>query len=485
MTGRRRDDMTGVRSGRTDFAIEGRVASYAAARGLLPAGSAILLLLSGGADSMAMLRVLRVVNRRWTLGLTLEALHVDYARRGADSARDRALVAAACAAASAPLQVVESGAPPPGVNFQAWAREVRYAAAARLAEDRHLGLIATAHNRDDQAETVLYRLAKYGGPAGLVGMRPADGRLVRPLLCLGSGEVRDYCRRNGIDFGEDVTNARPTYARNRLRLRVLPELRRVNPRVAETIAATAEIAALEREVVDEAVAAAWSRVTADGTTIDVRRLATEAPALQVLCLRRLLAAAVGDETALQRRLLEGVARLAGSVEGSAAVALPGGWEAARDYERLCVRRRAAAHVCRPLPLAPPGGWRAGAVACADFCSRRFAVALSAGPRPAGDGLPPVVGLRVMPRTVSLRHPLRGERFLPLGAIAPRSLARLLMAAKVPRALRPQAIVLDVDGEPAWLGVRSADGRLNVARVAQSFAVTESTVFTLTVTEEGT
>ena len=106
----------------------------------------------------------------------------------------------------------------------------------------------TAHNRDDQAETILYRLAKYASPRGLAGMRPRDGDLARPLLCLGSGEIRDYCRAGGIEYGEDVTNAAPLYARNVLRLEVLPRLEALNPRVAETLAATAEQAAAEAEV---------------------------------------------------------------------------------------------------------------------------------------------------------------------------------------------------------------------------------------------
>ena len=155
-----------------------------------------------------------------------------------------------------------------GSNFQARARELRYERARALVAERGAGVIATAHNRDDQAETILYRLAKYASPQALAGMRPreagAPGRaaLARPLLCLGAGEVRDYCRARGIEYGEDVTNAQPVYARNVVRLEIITRLAELNPRVVETLAAGAEIAAAEREVLDAVAAEAWARVAA-------------------------------------------------------------------------------------------------------------------------------------------------------------------------------------------------------------------------------
>ena len=493
---------------RRDLALQRRVGEFVVDRDLMHAGDSVLLLLSGGADSMAMLDLVRAVDRRLGLGLTLEALHVDYARRGADSARDRAIVTAACERLQLRLHVVESGPAPRGQNFQAWAREVRYAAATRLADARRLDLIASAHNRDDQAETVLYRLTKYGGPAGLTGMPVRDGRLVRPLLCLGAAEIRAYCRRRGVDYGDDVSNAQPVYARNRLRLKVLPELALINPRVVESLADTAEIATLEAEVVAAAVDEAWGRVAQEGSAvIDVGRLVAEAPVLRALCLRRLLAQALGDETLIARRLIAAVQRLAVAAAGSATVALPGGLEVAREYEQLFVRRRAAAHACEPVAVDPPGGWLPGAVAAVMFCDRRFTISLTPRSDTAADPktLPgAAIGLPRPPGRVWLRHPRPGERFAPDGAAQPRSLARLLLAAKVPRSARSRAVVAEVDGEIAWLGAGGAVARtpaagqpaaargaarlpagFAVARVAQSFVVTQSTVLVLNVIEEAT
>ncbi len=147
-----------------------------------------------------------------------------------------------------------------GRDFQARARAQRYGRARELAAEHGYDVIVTAHNRDDQAETVLYRLAKYASPRGLAGMRPRDGDLARPLLGVGAVELREYCRAAGIEYGEDVTNAEPRYARNVLRLEVLPLLEALNPRLAETLAAGAEQAAAEAEVLAAAAAEARARV---------------------------------------------------------------------------------------------------------------------------------------------------------------------------------------------------------------------------------
>ena len=177
---------------------------------------------------------------------------MDYGLRGADSDRDRLIVERACAAAGLPLHVERLRGSLAGRDFQARARAQRYGRARELAAEHGYDVIVTAHNRDDQAETVVYRLAKYASPRGLAGMRPRDGDLARPLLGAGAAELREYCRAAGIDYGEDATNSEPRYARNLLRLEVLPLLEALNPRLAETLAAGAEQAAAEAEVLDAA-----------------------------------------------------------------------------------------------------------------------------------------------------------------------------------------------------------------------------------------
>jgi len=465
-------------SDRTCLQIERRVCAFVAERELLRHGQKALLMLSGGGDSMALLALVRRCDRALALGLTIHALHVDYATRGADSERDRLIVEAACAADGVPLHVVRRARKLQGPNFQERARELRYGAAEEILVAEGLDVIVTAHNRDDQAETVLYRLAKYAAPLSAAGMRAREGRVVRPLLSIGAAEIRDYCHRRGIVYGEDVTNAAPVYARNAIRLAVLPALAAINPRASEALTRSAEMAALEGEIVAEAAAGAWQRVAVSaGDAIDTAALAAEPAALRALCVRRLLRVAYGPGALIERRVVAAVEALAAGSGGSATVTLGKGYEAVREYDRLAVRRRTARHQCSSLAVdvGTPGGPGASII----FCGRRFALQLLTGARRSADPHEAYLGLGERPRSVVLRHPRRGERFAPLGMTAETTVAAFLKNAKVPAAARGRVVVVEVDGAAAWLA--PPGGR--PARVAESHRVTESSDCTLHIVEE--
>jgi len=495
MTGDLRDP------GRLVASLRRRAADFVAAGELLRRGERALLMLSGGADSMALLDLVGGVDRRLGLGLELSALHVDYATRGAASTRDRRIVEDACRALDVPLQVVALAHKPTGSAFQERARQIRYDAAHAVVGRGEADVVVTAHNRDDQAETVLYRLAKYAAPSSLRAMRPREAGLSRPLLCLGAAELRAYCRELGIVYGEDETNSTVGYRRNLVRHEVLPVLRAINPRVSETLAEAAALADEEHAVLAAAVDEAWARIArpagqaaggqlegawpagarsagrqagagrlAGGSSwaLDVRVLADEPAALRALCLRRLVRCALGDDALITRRLTQGLERLAADSAGSRTVTLGRGFEAVREYELLSVRRRAGTHACPPVALTP-GSSRL-------FCERRYRAELVAGAtfEKRIDEAWLAVG-RPDPRIV-LRHPRRGDRLRPFGMAADVLLSDLFTACRVPRARRPRAVVAELDGEIAW----ACPGRSS-----ESFRVTEATPYTLHIFAEAT
>ena len=479
---------------RTDAAgyrLERRVAAFVAEQGVLLPGERVLLMLSGGADSMALLALAQICGRRLRLGLELAALHVDYATRGADSARDADIVARACDAAGVPLHVVRLERRLSGGDFQARARELRYREARALAETHGYDAIVTAHNRDDQAETVLYQLTKYATPRALAGMRPRDGRLARPLLCLGAAEIREYCRAAGIEYGEDVTNAQPVYARNRLRLEVLPLLQALNPRVVETLADAAAMAAAQEEIVAAAVGAAEQRVAAppdagDLAALDVAALRAEAPALQALVMHDVVRRALGGEALVERRLVGALLALSARRDDAGRVSLGSGVEAVRSGGRLRLRRREPVHACASAAVDGVVLTAAGDEGCAlVWCGRSYRARLLA---PRGFDLSAAaagqafVGLPGAPHGVTLRHPRRGERFVPLGLGEETTVARFLAAAHVPPRERARAVALATDGDIAWLGYVA--GGVAHGRVAQSRRVNESTRCILHVFREG-
>ena len=364
--------------------LQRRAAEYTARTAALRPGERALLLLSGGADSMALLALLPGMDRRLGLGLTLAALHVDYGMRGADSDRDRHIVERACAAAGVPLHVERVRGDLSGGDFQARARDLRYGRARRLAAENGYDVLVTAHNRDDQAETILYRLAKYASTRGLAGMLPRDGDLARPLLCLGSGEIRACCAAAGIEYGEDVTNAAPVYARNVLRLEVLPRLESLNPRLAETLAATAEQAAAEAGVLAAVAAEARGRVTRPAApgelvAIELGALAAEPPALRALLVHELVREAMGGEALVERRLVAAIQRLATRADDAGRVSLGRGLEAVRGAGLLRIRAVRPPHECSPAVV--DGAVLAGAgdagVSVA-FCGRAWRARLLPG-----------------------------------------------------------------------------------------------------------
>jgi tRNA(Ile)-lysidine synthase len=253
------------------------------ATGLLPAGRPVVVLLSGGRDSVCLLDVAA----RLAGVEAVSALHVDYGLRresGDDAAHCRAL----CQRLGVALDVHRGRRPEDAGNLQAWARDVRLGIGARLAAERGARL-ATGHTASDQAETVLYRLAASPGRRALLGMAARDGLLVRPLLGFMRGQTAAHCDARGLAWREDASNDDPAYARNRARATLVPALRQLHPAAEMNVVRTAALLREEAAVLDEVVDTAL----AGRDRIAVAQLAALPPALARLVVRRLAEDAAG------------------------------------------------------------------------------------------------------------------------------------------------------------------------------------------------
>jgi tRNA(Ile)-lysidine synthase len=273
------------------------------AGGLVAPGAPVVAMLSGGRDSVCMLDLAT----RAAGPEEVTALHVNYGLRD-DSDEDERHCGSLCGSLGVKLAIERPRRPEGPGNLQAWARDARYAAAAVLAEARG-ATIVTGHTADDQVETVLYRLASSPSRRALLGMRPHDGRLARPLLGFSRVETTAYCEQRGLAWRDDSTNAEPAYARNRVRHGLLPELAKIHPAAAENVLRTAALLRDEAEVLDALVDAEvdGSGGSARGT-ITLERLAELPPALRRLVLQRLADGAAG-------RPVPGAARFAEQVTG--------------------------------------------------------------------------------------------------------------------------------------------------------------------------
>ena len=227
-----------------DAAILARVEDFCTREGLLQPGAPLHLAaaVSGGADSMALLLLLRQLQPRF--GYTLSACHVNHGLRGQSADRDEAFVRAECARLGVPLRVFHAAelAPPPAHAGEDWARRLRYTAFAQL-QGHGIDAIATAHTANDQAETLLLRLARGTGLHGAGGIRPRRGCYLRPLLCLSRAETEAVCRAAGQTWVTDETNDTDAYARNRLRHSALPALESTNAAAVQNLARFCEKAA--------------------------------------------------------------------------------------------------------------------------------------------------------------------------------------------------------------------------------------------------
>jgi tRNA(Ile)-lysidine synthase len=255
----------------------------ARASGLLPAGRPVVVLCSGGRDSVCLLDVAVALAG----ASSVSALHVNYGLRD-DAGEDERRCADLADGLGVPLAIHRPGSPPATGNLHAWAREIRYAEASRAAE-REGARIAVGHTRTDQAETVIYRLAASPGRRALLGMAADDGRVVRPLLGVSREDTAAHCRARGLAWGEDPLNDDPRFARARVRGSVLPGLRSLHPAAEANIARTAEQLRDEAAVLDDVVA-----TTLGGRDdIAVAELAGLPAALARLVVRRLAEDAVG------------------------------------------------------------------------------------------------------------------------------------------------------------------------------------------------
>ena len=242
-----------------DTVILARVEDFCIREGLLQPGASqhLAAAVSGGADSMALLLLLRQLQPRF--GYTLSACHVNHGLRGQSADRDEAFVRAECARLGVPLRVFHAAelASPPAHAGEDWARRLRYTAFAQL-QGQGIDAIATAHTANDQAETLLLRLARGTGLHGAGGIRPRRGCYLRPLLCLSRAETEAVCRAAGQLWVTDETNDTDAYARNRLRHSALPALESTNAAAVQNLARFCEKAAR----VDAYLAAGAARLLA-------------------------------------------------------------------------------------------------------------------------------------------------------------------------------------------------------------------------------
>ncbi len=253
-----------------------KVERYIASRSLLAPKSKVLVALSGGADSVALLCLLL------SLGYKVEAAHCNFHLRGEESDRDEAFCKRLCQERGVPLHLAhfdtKTYASLHKVSIEMAARDLRYNYFRQLRVDNGFDAICVAHHKDDSVETVLLNIIRGTGIEGLKGIAPKNGYIVRPLLCVDREEILSYLAFIKQDYVVDSTNLEDDVQRNKVRLNLIPLLRQINPAASRNIAKVAERVYDTLPVIDDAISQSISRCVnenTDATTIDIQRLKGE------------------------------------------------------------------------------------------------------------------------------------------------------------------------------------------------------------------
>lgn len=423
--------------------------------GCIPAGSRVLVGVSGGADSVALLMLLHHVAPFRELGI--EAAHLDHGLRP-DSSDDARFVAQLCGRLGVPLTCEQANvaalARQRKGSLEEVARDVRRSFLLRVAEQRDCDLVALGHHADDQAETFLLQLLRGAGPAGLAGMRVVNGRVVRPLLAFHRRELISYLEREQVSWREDLSNQDQRFLRNRIRHELIPLLESINPQIRGQLAGSCE-----RFRHDEVY---WSALVArelpccaqrenEVLVLDVPGLLSRPVALTSRLIRAALQEVRGD---LRRITATHVASLLqllnrGPVQGE--LSLPGVW-AARRYDRLLLSRSHPAQTTYwEVDLPGPGRYP---------LPDGRSLEISAASHASGESADVVeFSARDLSFPLQLRAPMPGDRFQPSGMEGTKKLQDLFVDLKLPREERQRSAVLIKDTELLWVvGLRRCEGR---------------------------
>jgi tRNA(Ile)-lysidine synthase len=445
--------------------------------GLLPTGSRVVVALSGGADSVALLHVLRDLAEVEGFRV-VGAAHLNHQLRGADADADEHFCRELASRLDVPVEVerIDVGelARLSGTSIEHAAHTARHEFFDRAAVRLNATAVAVAHTKDDQAETFLLRLLRGAGPRGLSGMHPRSGIVVRPFLETGRDEVRSFVQAHHLQFRHDASNDDVAIPRNRIRHELLPLIERFAPGIVDVLDREAAIAREDADYLEEAARAASERLIshrAEGVELDAGALLREPPAIARRVIRIAQRMAAGDRfvgfDAAEAVLRYAVSKSTGQID------LPGHRVNRRGGSLVLTRSRGRE---KPSPAAlfsyqleVPGQVRVPEAACAisaDTMTVPAGVAVERVSRLVGRSNEAVVEAERLAGPLSVRNRRPGDTFRPLGLGGRKKLQDYFVDAKVDRLEREiTPVIVDSAGQIVWVSGHA---------VAEEFRVTDTT-----------
>lgn len=437
-------------------------------------GEKVLVAVSGGPDSVALLHLLHGLQEE--MDLHIEVAHLQHGIRGEEGREDASFVARIAEKLALPFHLKEMDLP--GLraqrgrgNLEAMGREERYGYFAALAEARDIQKVATGHTRADQIETLFMWLLRGSGRGGLGGMPPvrviaesdstsSGPLLVRPLIEASREEVLDFLAHAGLEYRTDITNLDPAPLRNWIRMRLLPQLReKFGPELEGRLAHLAEIFREEDRILERLARQDLARVIR-GQHLTRDPFLRLGKAMQRRVLRLWCAAILGHVRGFGfSNVEEGLDFIArGPPQGRLSV--PGGWDLVKRYGKVHIEKqgRNRQPVCYAYELPRQGGELVVPEANIRIEGMILSVSPGVTPRDRGEAL---FDLAALPETLTVRNFRHGDRFRPLGMRGHKKLKDLFIEKKVPLEVRSTLPLFLAGGEILWI---PGYGRSDVAKV---------------------
>ena len=422
--------------------------------GFFHAGDRIGVAVSGGPDSILLLTYMNQLARE--VGLTLAVVHFNHHLRGAESDADERFVRERAGQLGIDFLLGQADvarvAREKRRNLEAAARELRYRFFVSLVNQGRLDKVATAHTANDQAETVLLRLLRGAGTRGLGGIYPVlDGKVIRPFLNVTRAEVEQDLKKRKLEWRLDSSNLNPKFRRNKIRQELLPLLQReFNPEVIHALKELSDRARDDEAYLEEQArerAHAWRVHEGQEERIPIRPLTEFPAALGRRVLRQMIMTSRGNLRGITYKHIEALRRFTHSAQSGRKLALPGGWEARKEFDWLIIGPEAKDVSNFRYSVQVPGEITIPQLGL----TFRFKIV---GP----EGVPKAynasgwIGLHPLNSSgpLVLRNWRAGDRYRALGSVRVRNLKELFARRKIPRAQRKVWPVLTCGEEIVWV-----------------------------------
>lgn len=415
-------------------------------------GDCLIVAVSGGADSVALLDLLATLPY---YSFRLIVAHLNHLLRGSDSDADERFVQTLATHYGLPCEVsrveVRTLAQTQRLSLEEAGRLARYTFFEELRQRYGASAIAVAHHADDQAETLLLRLVRGAGTSGLSAMAPRTAQaVIRPLLSVSRAELRQHLASHGLTFREDASNQDRSFLRNRVRHELLPLLTSYNPAIAERLAATAGLLGEDERLLEQLTQQTWQRVAIEGNgwvALQRVQLQEQPAAMRLRLYRTAISTVSGDLRRIERKHCLAIDRLLLAGQTGGRIALPKRVTALLSSEQLLLAPRELLHPLPPATTAVNGPGRY------DLGNGLQLLVELANPPSDWSQLPPHIGYvdnRQAPFPWELRPARPNDRLELLGMAGSRLVRDILMDAKLPRHLRPCIPLLLHNGSPLWL-----------------------------------